>query len=236
MQTTTPSKVALVSGAGRGIGHAVARALVEAGWRVSVGTRQHTDAFADLEPERIHQSMFDAEEPGTEAVWVRETVDRWGRIDGLVHNAGIASWQSVIEASADEVDRLFEVNVKSPLRLTQAAWPQLATSGDGKVVVIASLAAKRVRVPEASLYSMSKAAVLALAHGIRLCGEPDRVRCTAICPGFVATDMANNLPAEVFDQSTRPEDIAILVRTVMELPFRASISEIPINWRAEPLY
>lgn len=236
MHRNQRSKVALVSGASRGIGHAVARALIEAGWHVSVGTRKPTEAFADVDQERFHQSRFDAETPGTEAEWVRETVSRWGRIDGLVHNAGINSWQNVVEASSEEIDRLFEVNVKSPLRLTQATWPHLSASGHGRVVVVASLAAKRVRVPEASLYSMSKSAVLALAHGIRLCGEKDNIRCTAICPGFVATDMAQNLPDDVLDQSTRPEDVALLVRTAMELPFRASVSEIPVNWRAEPLY
>ena len=178
----------------------------------------------------------DAEDARSETDWVAATVRDFGGIDALVHNAGILSTRSVIDADDAEVDRLLEVNVKSPLRLTRKAWPHLLAADEGKVLVMASLAAKRVRTADASLYALSKAAVLSLAHGIRHCGAESRVRCTALCPGFVATDMAAGLPPEQQRQATRPEDVARIARTVLELPASASVAEIPISWTVEPQY
>lgn len=228
--------IAMVSGGTRGIGLAIARELLAHGWRVSVGARSATTAYSGYGADTARVYRFDAEDPQTEADWVAATVRDFGGIDALVHNAGILSTRSVVEADDAEVDRLLEVNVKSPLRLTRRAWPHLLAAHEGKVLVMASLAAKRVRTADASLYALSKAAVLALAHGIRHCGAASRVRCTALCPGFVATDMAAGLPPEQLEQATRPEDIARIARTVLELPASASVAEIPISWTVEPQY
>lgn len=231
-----PAPIAMVSGGTRGIGLAIARELLAHGWRVSVGARSATDAYAGYPAEQVRVYRFDAEDKQSEADWVAATVRDFGGIDALVHNAGILSTHSVVAADDDEVDRLLEVNVKSPLRLTRKAWPHLLAAREGKVLVMASLAAKRVRTADASLYALSKAAVLSLAHGIRHCGAASRVRCTALCPGFVATDMAASLPPEQLQQATRPEDIARIARTVLELPASASVAEIPISWTVEPNY
>lgn len=229
-------KVVLVSGGTRGIGLAVARELLDNGWRVSVGARRATDAFDAYPASQWHTAHFDAQDAASETRWVAEAAERFGRIDAIVHNAGILSRKSVIEATDDEFDEIFDVNVKSPMRLTQKVWPHLVASGEGKVVVMASLAAKRVRSPGSTLYAMSKFAVLALAHGIRHCGQDSRVRATAICPGFVATDMASGLPVDMLPTVTQPEDIARIVRMALELPFTASVAEIPVSYTVEPQY
>jgi NAD(P)-dependent dehydrogenase (short-subunit alcohol dehydrogenase family) len=226
---TTQPPIAMISGASRGIGAAIAAALREGGWRLSLGVRDPgaLDAAAgDL------VCRFDALDPESERAWVAATVRHFGRIDGLVHNAGIMSSKSVLEADDADFDQLFGVNVKSPLRLTRLAWPHLVAS-HGRIVTLASLSAKRVKAPRSSLYAMSKFAVLALAHGLRHCGKEDGVRSTAICPGFVATDMAAAVDGVDLDVLTRPEDVARIVRMVLELPATASIAEIPINWTVE---
>ena len=233
---TTLPRVAMVSGGNRGIGLAIVRELLAHGWRVSVGTRSATDAFDGQDPAQVRTYHFDAEDARSETDWVAATARDFGGIDALVHNAGILSTRSVVDADDAEVDRLLEVNVKSPLRLTRKAWAHLLAADEGKVLVMASLAAKRVRTADASLYALSKAAVLSLAHGIRHCGAESRVRCTALCPGFVATDMAAALPPEQQRQATRPEDVARIARTVLELPASASVAEIPISWTVEPQY
>lgn len=226
----------MVSGGNRGIGLSIARELLAHGWRVSVGTRSATDAYAAYGTDQVRTYPFDATDARSETDWVAATVRDFGGIDALVHNAGLLSTRSVIDADDAEVDRLLEVNVKSPLRLTRKAWPHLLAATEGKVLVMASLAAKRVRAADASLYALSKAAVLSLAHGIRHCGADARVRCTALCPGFVATDMAAGLTPEQQRQATQPEDVARIARMVLELPASASISEIPISWTVEPQY
>ncbi|QHI97067.1 SDR family NAD(P)-dependent oxidoreductase [Xylophilus rhododendri] len=233
---TPHSKVAMVSGGARGIGRAIVEELLRHGWRVSVGARNTAASFEGFGPDRVRVYRFDAEQKQTEADWVAATVRDFGGIDALVHNAGIISTQSVVEAPDEEVDRLLEVNVKSPLRLTRHAWPHLLAADEAKVLVMASLAGKRVRAPGASLYALSKAAVLSLAHGIRHCGAESRVRCTALCPGFVATDMAVGVPTEQWEKLTRPEDVARIARTVLELPASASVAEIPISWQVEPQF
>lgn len=230
---TGQGRVALISGASRGIGLAIARALLESGWRVSVGTRQPVAALADHAPSRYHWARFDAQNPETERAWVASAHRHFGGIDAIVLNAGILSQRSVIDATPQEFDEIFEVNVKSPMRLTQQAWPYLQQAPEGKVVVIASLAGKRVRAAEGGLYSMSKAAALMLAHGIRHAGAEQRIRCTAICPGFVATDMAAGVEDDVKSQLTRPEEVARIAKLVLELPPTASVAEIPVSWRVE---
>ena len=234
--TLPQGRVALISGASRGIGLAITNALLEGGWRVSVGTRQPVAALAGLAPSRYHWARFDAQEPHTEQEWVESAHRHFGRLDAVVHNAGILSQRSVLEATSREFDDIFEINVKSPMRLTQHAWPYLKQAQEGKVLVIASLAGKRLRAPEAGLYSMSKAAALMLAHGIRHAGDTDRIRCTAICPGFVATDMASDVDDDIKEQLTRPEDVARIARLALELPASASVAEIPVSWRVEPGY
>lgn len=229
-------KTAMVSGGSRGIGRAIVLELLAHGWRVSVGARDAGIRFDGYGPDRVRVYRFEAEQPQTETDWVAATKRDFGRIDALVHNAGIVSTSSVIDAPAEEIDRIFEVNVKSPLRLTQKAWPHLLEAEEGKVLVMASLAGKRIRAPNATLYALSKAAVLSLAHGIRHCGAESRVRCTALCPGFVATDMAAGLPAEQLPQLTQPQDVARIARMVLELPATASVAEIPISWQVEPQY
>ena len=91
--------------------------------------------------------------------------------------------------------------------------------------------------PELKKYNgLQRAAALMLAHGIRHAGEADRIRCTAICPGFVATDMADNVDDAVKAELTRPEDIARVVRLALELPASASVAEIPVSWRVESMF
>lgn len=226
-------RVVLISGASRGIGRAIARAMLDSGWRVSIGTRQPVPEFSNLTSTHFHWARFDAQDPETEREWVADAHRHFGRIDAIVHNAGILSERSVIEATPHEFDEIFEINVKSPMRLTQQVWPYLQQAPEGKVLVIASLAGKRVRAAEGGLYSMSKAAALMLAHGIRHAGDATRIRCTAICPGFVATDMAAGVEDVIKAQLTRPEEVARIARLVLELPATASVAEIPVSWRVE---
>lgn len=224
-------RVAMISGASRGIGAAIAEALAAGGWRLSLGVRRPQDLAAGAG--RL-VCRFDALDGASEAAWVARTVAEYGRIDAVVHNAGISIPKTIIDADDADFDRLFGVNVKSPLRLTRAAWPHLVAAR-GKVVTIASLSGKRVKSPGSSFYALSKFAAVGLAHAIRQCGNEAGVRSTAICPGYVATDMVadRGLP---MDQLTQPADLARIIRLVLELPANASIAEIPVSWTVEDCY
>lgn len=227
-------RVALISGASRGIGAAVARELGGKGWAVSLGCRD--PARAALPPgDGVHVQRFDALDR-SEADWVAAAHARFGRIDAVVHNAGISVPKSILEAEEADLDLLLGVNLKSPFRLTRAAWPHLVASGAGRVVTIASLSGKRVKSARASLYAISKFAVVALSHGIRQVGADVGVRATAICPGFVNTELGLSGIDRAPEEITQPEDVARIVRMVLELPNTACIPEVPINWRIEDIY
>ncbi|WP_245199003.1 SDR family NAD(P)-dependent oxidoreductase [Jiella mangrovi] len=226
-------KVAMISGAGRGIGAAIATRLVESGWCVSLGMRD--PSASRLSGKTVLVCRFDALDPDSEKAWVADTIERFGRLDGLVHNAGIAPRTSVLDADDAAFDELFAINVKSPMRLTQSAWPHLAAAR-GRIVTMASLSGKRVKSPGGGLYALSKFAAVGLAHALRQCGKEAGVRSTAICPSFVATDMAAAITDRPPEELTQPEDVARIVHLVLELPATASIAEIPIHWSVEDCF
>lgn len=222
----TDARVAMISGASRGIGAEIATALARAGWRLSLGAR---DPVSLTPPDGALAHRFDARDPGSERLWVEATAERFGRIDAVIANAGIMIPKTVIAADDADLDDLIQVNVKSPLRLVRAAWPHLVASGHGRVVTLASLSGKRVKSAGSGLYAVSKFAALAMTHAIRHAGWDEGVRATAICPGFVATDMAAGLANRPPETMTQPQDVARIVAFLLDLPDTASIAEIPIN-------
>jgi NAD(P)-dependent dehydrogenase (short-subunit alcohol dehydrogenase family) len=222
-------RVAMISGANRGIGAVIATHLAELGWRLSLGMRKPQDMTAPPGSLATLVQRYDAEDIASEAAWTGATVQHFGRIDAIIANAGMMIPKSVIEADDRDLDFLFQVNVRSPLRLVRAAWPWLTRSGQGRVVTLVSLSGKRVKSARSGLYATSKFAALAMTHAIRQAGWDQGVRATAICPGFVATDMAIGLSDRAPEDMTQPADIARLVGMVLDLPNTASIAEIPIN-------
>lgn len=233
-EANTP-RVVMISGANRGIGAAIAERLADEGWLLSLGVRDPARLPRHLATEALVQP-FEAHGRGGEAAWVAATVERYGRIDAVVNNAGIMIPKSVIEITDDDLEALFDVNVKSPLRLVRAAYPELARSGRGRVVTLASLSGKRVKTADSGSYAISKFAALALAHAIRHAGWNDGVRSTAICPGFVATDMARGLIEMDPTTMTQPAEIARIVALALDLPNTASIPEIAVNCAVEGLF
>jgi len=131
---------------------------------------------------------------------------------------------------------MLSVNVKAPRRLAKAAWTPLCESGRGRVVILASLSGKRVKSATAGSYSLSKYAAVALAHAIRQAGFDRGVRATAICPGFVATDMAAALTDLPADQLTQPADLARIIAMLLSLPNEASVAEFAVNCQLEEFF
>ncbi len=231
MTPSSSKRVVMVSGANRGIGAAIAERLAADGWRLSLGVRDPAKVSASSAETLVQP--FDARKGQDEAAWVEATLDRFGQVDAVVNNAGIMVPKTVLEVGDDEIEALLQVNVKSPLRLVRAAYPALKRGGSGRVVTLVSLSGKRVKAAMAGSYSVSKFAALALVHAIRHAGWDDGIRSTAICPGFVATDMAAGISE--FDPAamTQPADIARIVSTLLELPNTASVAEVTVNCLAE---
>lgn len=230
------ARVAMISGANRGIGLAIARELAGRGYRLSLGVRRPgalPEELMRLAPERLVTHRYEASEPGTGATWVAATLARFGRLDVLVNNAGISRPVGIETGSESELDELLAVNVKAPFLLVRAAFSALKAGGSGRVVNVASLSGKRVLGLNAG-YQMAKHAIVALNHAIRRAGWEHGIRSVALCPGFVNTDMVGDHKELDMTRITQPADLATLVATVIELPNTASVAELLVNWRLEP--
>jgi NADP-dependent 3-hydroxy acid dehydrogenase YdfG len=223
----------MISGASRGIGLAIARELKQTGLALSLGIRtpeKFSDPLGTDGDVLVHP--YNAHDRGAASSWVEATIARFGRIDVLVNNAGIARFVGLEEGSEDDLDELLAVNVKAPFRLIRAALPHLKVSGSGRVINIASLSGKRVIGLNAG-YQMSKHAIVALTHAMRRVGWEHGIRATALCPGFVNTDLVAHVTDVPHDEMTDPADLARLVATVVALPNTAAVAELLVNCRYE---
>lgn len=233
-------RVVLVSGANRGIGLAIAEDLGRAGWHVSVGVRDlgRADALRKkLDPTRSLIFAYDATKAADATAWVKATLDEFGQIDALVINAGVFLSCGIEQGREVDLDLMWEVNTKAPWRLVRAALVPLKKSGAGRVVLVSSIAGKRVRAEHYTGYSMSKFALMALGQGLRIYGWEHGIRVSAVMPGIVATDMTTKdraapsaAPAE---RMTQPETIARITTMVLELPNDTYIPEIGVANRLE---
>ncbi|QOZ53905.1 SDR family NAD(P)-dependent oxidoreductase [Bradyrhizobium sp. CCBAU 53338] len=224
------NRIVMVSGASRGIGRAVIDRLLSSGFRVSAGMR---DPSRLVESERLMTHRYDAEDAKSPLAWVDATVARWGGVDAIVNAAGINPRVRVSDEGESELDEMWRVNVKGPLRIVRAVLPHLAICGHGRVVNLGSLAGKRVGSNVG--YAMTKFAVVALTHGIRREGRAAGIRATVVCPGYVATDMTLNDDEIPRHEMSQPGDIARLVETALMLPNNASVSEMLVHCQFEPM-
>ncbi|OUJ16170.1 SDR family NAD(P)-dependent oxidoreductase [Acetobacter sp. DsW_063] len=225
-------RVAMISGANRGIGRTISEHLQSSGWSISAGVRD--PATLEASP-TLHTHAFDASAGGEED-WVSSTVTAFGRIDAVIANAGIMIPKSILTIENDEMDAMLNVNLKSPIRLVRAAWPHLRECGKGRVIIVASLSGKRVKSADSGPYAITKHAAVALTHSIKRTGWNDGIRATAICPGFVATDMARSITSREDAEMTQPADLARMVGMVLDLPNTANVAELAVSCSEEDLY
>lgn len=193
-------KVALITGAGSGIGRAAAELFAAEGARVAV---------VDLDDGACKDTVSAIERAGGSAVAVvgdvsivddmeravAATVDAFGGIDVLYNNAGVGSTGSVAEAEEADWDRCFAVNVKGTFLASRAAAPHLAEGGGGAIVNQASVAAL-VAVPRFAAYCAAKGAVVSLTRSMAIDLAPQGTRVNAICPGTVYTPLMEPLLRE----------------------------------------
>ena len=178
-------RVALVTGASRGIGAATARTLAGAGAQLAIASRSGDNPGIDGALAR----RCDVRDPAALEAMVAATISRFGRLDILVVNAGVGAYGPFLDLPAADLEEMIDVNVKGALYAVRAALPELLKSDAADLVTIASEAGRR-GLPYEVAYCASKFAQVgmtsALDHELRERG----VRCTSICPGGVATDFA----------------------------------------------
>ncbi len=193
------SPVAVVTGAGSGIGRATCLMLAEEGYALTlVGRREHKleEVRAELaatgfEPE-TQVIAADLQERSSAKAIVTATADRWGRIDCVVNNAGSVEMAPIEETADDLLQRTFEVNTFSPARLIAAAWPIFLRQGHGCIVNVSSMATADP-FPGLSVYAAAKSAVESLTRSVMNEGRSLGITAYVVAPGAVETPMLRAL-------------------------------------------
>ena len=215
-------KVALVTGAGRGIGKAIALRFAQEGANV---------AFTDLAiNEAVEETVKELESMGVKAKAyasnaasfdeshevVKQVVEDFGRIDVLVNNAGITKDGLMMRMSEAQWDAVINVNLKSAFNFIHAVTPVMAKQRGGSIINMSSVVGVSGNAGQCN-YSASKAGMIGLAKSIAKEMGPRGIRANCIAPGFIVTEMTNQLSQEVKDQwaaqiplrrGGTPEDVA----------------------------
>ena len=219
-------RVVLVTGGSRGIGAAIARASAAAGATVAIGYHHNAEAASavvrDIRDFGSPAEAFQADlSAAPEARQLVSAVERtFGRIDGLVNNAGIMPSSPMVDMTDDEWDAVLHTNLFGPFYCARAALPGMLERGSGSIVMISSRLGQ-IGFPELAHYSAAKAGLLGLTKSMAREFGPRGIRVNAVAPGFTITDMTRDivdtesgrrrleeLPSRRFPE---PEDVAHVV-------------------------
>jgi NAD(P)-dependent dehydrogenase (short-subunit alcohol dehydrogenase family) len=191
--STLAGKVALVTGASRGIGAAIAKRLAADGADVAITYSSSPDKARDvvhaIEKMGRRALAIQADSANMDSVRnaIAKTASRLGRLDILVNNAGIFIASKFEETSPQDMERLWNVNVQAPIVAVQAALTHMPNGG--RIIIIGSCVAERIPMPGITLYSMTKAAVNGLARGLARDLGPRAITVNVVEPGPIDTDM-----------------------------------------------
>mgnify|MGYP003492620240 CR=1 FL=1 len=223
-QLRLDNKIAIITGASKGIGKAIARALGQQGAKIVIASRKQ-EAVEDTANEFLAE--------GIEAIGIvvhmgdmvqvknlaDQTIKHFGGIDIIVNNAATnPSFGPILESENSQFDKIMEVNVKGPLALCKLAYPAIKQRGSGSIINISSIEGITPGLG-LGLYSVSKAALIALTKVLAKEWGPDNIRANVICPGLVKTKFSEALTAnerilkqvlsrQALPQLATPEDIA----------------------------
>jgi NAD(P)-dependent dehydrogenase (short-subunit alcohol dehydrogenase family) len=217
---------ALITGGSSGIGLAIARALREDGYELTLVARRPEPlaaAAGELEAHAVSANLGDSEEC---VRVVEEHAGRHGGMDVLVNSAGIGIGGSFADLDTKRIALQLDVNLLSTLLVTRESLPHLRVSR-GQVITLASIAGT-IPTPGLAVYGATKAALIAFTNSLNREEAKHGVRATAISPGFVATRMTEwtGLPD---DEQIQPEDIATLVRAVLSLSAVARVPNVVVE-------
>ena len=228
-------KVALVTGASSGIGRATALALGEMGVKLALVGRsaQKLKAVADRAGGDALVLPADLTEPGAVSQVVDATIERFGRIDIVLPNAGLYIPGDVAEGDPDAWDELIAVNVNSVFRLARAVLPGMIAQGGGQIVVTSSVAGHQA-IHWEPVYSASKHAIQAFVHGMRRQTMKHNIRIGSVAPGIVLNELWGYTDPAAIDakvaarEGLRSEDVADAVLYMLTRPANVTIRDLVI--------
>jgi NADP-dependent 3-hydroxy acid dehydrogenase YdfG len=218
--------VVAITGASSGIGRETARLLVQAGAKVSLGARRLDRLNALVEELGSDDALaveMDVTSVDDNNEFVAKTLDRFGRLDSMVSNAGVGHYGGISEISDADVANMINVNFTGSVWTVRAAIPEFRRAGGGDVVIVSSVAGLRGGVNQA-IYGGTKYAQVGLAECLNRELTSEGIRVTAICPAGTSTEFAIGAGRTEGDPALedflRPSDIAFQIVTVLQQPRR----------------
>ncbi len=230
------NKVAIITGASRGIGKVIALEFARKGARLVLAARTAgmlNDVARDAQNLGADALVLptDMAHEGQIKQLVEKTSQHFGRLDILVNNAGFGYFHSIADFPTNHWDEMFAVNLRGLFMLTRECIPALRKAGESVVVNVASLAGKNAFVNGGG-YAATKHALIGFSRCLMLEERKNGMRVLVICPGSVDTQFFDNRREDIDSKRARmlkPEDVASSIIHMIELPQRAMVSEIDIR-------
>lgn len=223
-------RVALVTGGTRGIGAAITKSLVENGAAVAAGYsrgQERAERFKDeMESQganiSVHQGRVDDADDCNRVF--NEVMERFGRVDYLINNAGITIDKTVRKMTVDDWRQVLNVNLSGAFQMTKAVLEHMIGRGSGRVVMISSVIGETGNVGQAN-YAASKAGLFGFTKSLALEMAQRGITVNCVAPGFIATEMVEAIPQAALDRVIekipqrrlgKPEEVARVVRFLLE--------------------
>ena len=187
--------VSLVTGCSSGIGRALARELARRGQRCFASARR-PESVRELAAEGLEAVQLDVDDPGSIRTAVDTVLERAGRIDLLVNNAGQSLFGPLAELPLEGIDALYRTDLRGPLAVAQAVVPAMARQGSGRIANVGSMVGV-VPTPWTGAYCAMKAALHTLSEVLRIEVAPLGIEVIVVQPGAVRSEVANNAPIDL---------------------------------------
>lgn len=240
---TISNKVVVITGASSGLGEATARLLAQRGAKLVLGARR-LDRLEKLATEIAAEGgeaiavATDVAKRGDVENLIKAGLDKFGRIDVLVNNAGIMPMAAMSKLQVEEWEQMIDVNIKGVLYGIAAAVPSMRANKSGHIINLSSVAGLRVSAGVGTVYSATKFAVKAISEGLRAELGPEGIRVTTLYPGAVASELVAGIRdadaaagmKAFYEANEIPADsVARAVAYAIEQPADVSINEITLR-------
>lgn len=231
-------QVALVTGASRGIGLAIARSLLEEGMKVALVASNQGRLDQAAEGLSRHKANFktfvaDLSRPQELGDLVGSVVGHFGKLDVLINNAGVFTRVAASDYKFEDIDNVLNVNLRSLIYLTRHSLPHIEKSGNGAVINLSSVSGRETH-PDGGLYCASKHGVMGFTGSLFEDVREKNIKVSVVCPGFVNTEMVESFNLESA-KAIQPDDIAYSVLFILKMPLTACPTEIVVRPQRSPL-
>ena len=228
------NKIAVITGAGKGIGRAAAELFLKEGANVILNSRKKADLDSFVKENSSYKNKIlivpgDISDEGVIKRVIKGTIDHFRQVDILVNNAGFGIFDDFVDSTNEDFDDMFNTNVRAVYILTRDFLPYMIERKQGTIINIASLSGKN-GVPGGAIYSATKHALMGLSRSIMFEVRKQGIRVIAICPGSVDTKFFGKTASELKNESMlTPDDIADTILYAATLPPNATVNEIEIR-------